>query len=102
MSAPAIATGTGSVVSPSGFEAQVLIDGWAEKGDAMVEELGAVGHAMAVFGVANVVTVPLVGKRGYHVHFRAEGNATLTRPVLDTEFGGSAHDADGNLAAIGD
>lgn len=33
------------------------------------------------------VTVPLVGKRGYHVHFRAEGNATLTRPVLDTEFG---------------
>jgi D-amino-acid dehydrogenase len=30
---------------------------------------------------------PLFVKRGYHMHFGATGNATLTRPVLDAEFG---------------
>ena len=30
---------------------------------------------------------PLGVKRGYHRHFRAEGNATLDRPVLDAERG---------------
>jgi D-amino-acid dehydrogenase len=31
--------------------------------------------------------VPLAGKRGYHMHYGAEGNAGLSRPVLDTDFG---------------
>jgi D-amino-acid dehydrogenase len=30
---------------------------------------------------------PFGVKRGYHRHFRAEGNATLDRPVLDAEHG---------------
>jgi D-amino-acid dehydrogenase len=30
---------------------------------------------------------PLGVKRGYHMHFGATGNATLSRPVLDAEFG---------------
>jgi D-amino-acid dehydrogenase len=30
---------------------------------------------------------PLGVKRGYHMHFGAEGNAALNRPVLDAEFG---------------
>jgi len=30
---------------------------------------------------------PLGVKRGYHMHFRAQGNATLIRPVLDAENG---------------
>ncbi|MBX9589105.1 MAG: FAD-binding oxidoreductase [Hyphomonadaceae bacterium] len=30
---------------------------------------------------------PLGIKRGYHQHFKALGNATLNRPVLDAEFG---------------
>jgi D-amino-acid dehydrogenase len=30
---------------------------------------------------------PLGVKRGYHMHYGAKGNATLTRPVLDAEFG---------------
>jgi D-amino-acid dehydrogenase len=30
---------------------------------------------------------PLGVKRGYHMHFGAEGNATLNRPVMDAEFG---------------
>jgi len=31
--------------------------------------------------------LPMAVKRGYHRHFRAEGNATLARPVVDTEHG---------------
>ena len=31
--------------------------------------------------------LPLAVKRGYHRHFRPQGNAGLTRPVLDAENG---------------
>ena len=31
--------------------------------------------------------LPLIGKRGYHMHYSARGNAVLTRPVLDVEGG---------------
>jgi D-amino-acid dehydrogenase len=31
--------------------------------------------------------IPLGWKRGYHMHYGAEGNATLNRPVLDAEVG---------------
>ena len=31
--------------------------------------------------------LPLAIKRGYHRHFRAQGNAGLSRPVLDAEAG---------------
>jgi D-amino-acid dehydrogenase len=30
---------------------------------------------------------PFGVKRGYHMHFRAQGNAVLNRPVLDAEYG---------------
>jgi D-amino-acid dehydrogenase len=33
------------------------------------------------------VRLPLAVKRGYHQHFRPRGNAGLTRPVVDAEFG---------------
>ncbi len=33
------------------------------------------------------VKVPLGWKRGYHMHYHAEGNATLSRPVIDAERG---------------
>ncbi|MEO0799984.1 MAG: FAD-dependent oxidoreductase [Pseudomonadota bacterium] len=33
------------------------------------------------------VPVPLAFKRGYHMHYSASGNATLSRPVLDTDHG---------------
>jgi D-lysine oxidase len=33
------------------------------------------------------IKLPLAVKRGYHSNFRAEGNAALTRPVLDAENG---------------
>ena len=31
--------------------------------------------------------IPLAVKRGYHMHYRAEGNAVLNHPVLDTDGG---------------
>jgi D-amino-acid dehydrogenase len=31
--------------------------------------------------------MPMAVKRGYHRHFRAQGNATLQRPVVDVELG---------------
>ena len=33
------------------------------------------------------IKVPLGIKRGYHRHFDARGNAALSRPVIDTEYG---------------
>jgi D-lysine oxidase len=33
------------------------------------------------------LSLPLAIKRGYHRHFRAQGNAGLSRPVLDAEVG---------------
>jgi D-amino-acid dehydrogenase len=33
------------------------------------------------------ITLPLAVKRGYHRHFRAQGNAGLVRPVLDADVG---------------
>jgi D-amino-acid dehydrogenase len=31
--------------------------------------------------------LPMAVKRGYHRHFRAQGNAALSRPVVDVDFG---------------
>src|SRR6202171_3314478 len=33
------------------------------------------------------IRLPLGIKRGYHLHFRTDGNATLTRPIVDVENG---------------
>ena len=33
------------------------------------------------------ITLPLAVKRGYHRHFRSQGNAGLARPVLDADVG---------------
>jgi D-amino-acid dehydrogenase len=33
------------------------------------------------------ISLPLAVKRGYHRHYRAQGNAALSRPILDAENG---------------
>lgn len=33
------------------------------------------------------IRIPMAVKRGYHMHFAADGNATLTRPILDGDNG---------------
>jgi D-amino-acid dehydrogenase len=65
--------------------------GWQVRAGEEPIEAGAAVVAMgpwsddvfAKFGYA----LPLGVKRGYHMHFRAQGNASLARPVLDAERG---------------
>ena len=66
-------------------------DGWSLH---TVEGPLQAGAAVVALGPwADVVTralgydLPLAVKRGYHMHYRAAGKATLNHPVLDTERG---------------
>jgi D-amino-acid dehydrogenase len=57
--------------------------GWAEAREVVVA-LGPWGGELLK---RQGVRVPLGWKRGYHMHYRPEGNATLSRPVIDAERG---------------
>ncbi len=58
-------------------------DGWLSAADVVV----ALGPwSDIVFGKLGY-RLPFGIKRGYHLHFRARGNAVLTRPVLDADGG---------------
>ena len=54
----------------SGRECVVCLGPWS---DDVVKKLG--------------FWIPLGVKRGYHMHYSAKGNATLNRPLLDTDNG---------------
>lgn len=66
-------------------------DGWAVETDTgtvgasdVVVALGPWSmDLLKLFGYQ----LPLAVKRGYHVHYRALGNATLSRPIVDTDKG---------------
>lgn len=58
-------------------------DGWIEARDVVV----ALGPWASELLRAHGLRVPLGWKRGYHMHYRSEGNATLSRPVIDAERG---------------
>ena len=62
-----VQTSTGPVTAP---EVVVAMGSWS---DDVLRPLG--------------YRLPLGIKRGYHMHYRAEGNATLARPVLDAQNG---------------
>ena len=47
----------------------------------------ALGPWAAEFLDSVGIKLPLMVKRGYHRHFRADGNAGLARPVLDADVG---------------
>ena len=57
--------------------------GWIEAAEAVV----ALGPWSNDVTRAQGLRIPLGWKRGYHMHFRPEGNATLARPVIDTDYG---------------
>ena len=57
--------------------------GWLDAREAVV----ALGPWSDDVTRALGLKIPLGWKRGYHMHYRAEGNATLNRPVIDTAFG---------------
>ena len=69
--------------APGGGWRVATRDGWIEARDVVV----ALGPWAAELLGAHGVRVPLGWKRGYHMHYRSEGNATLTRPVIDAERG---------------
>ncbi len=47
----------------------------------------ALGEASARLTQRLGYAPPTFGKRGYHMHYRLRGNATLNRPILDTQSG---------------
>lgn len=57
--------------------------GWLEAREAVV----ALGPWSDDVTRAQGLRIPLGWKRGYHMHYRPSGNAMLTRPVVDTEYG---------------
>lgn len=57
--------------------------GWAEARDVVVALGPWASDLMKIHGIK----VPLGWKRGYHMHYRPDGNATLNRPVIDAERG---------------
>jgi D-amino-acid dehydrogenase len=58
-------------------------DGWVSAPDVVV----ALGAWSDTVTRPQGLKLPLGVKRGYHMHYRAEGNATLSRPVIDTSIG---------------
>jgi D-amino-acid dehydrogenase len=65
-----------------GWQVQT-VDGPLQAGDAVI----ALGPWSDGVLAAQGIHVPLWVKRGYHMHYRTKGNATLNRPVVDTDFG---------------
>ncbi len=57
--------------------------GWLEAKEAVV----ALGPWSDDVTRAQGLHIPLGWKRGYHMHYRPAGNATLSRPVIDTDYG---------------
>lgn len=58
-------------------------DGWISAPDVVV----ALGPWSDTVTRPLGLKLPFGVKRGYHMHYRAEGNATLSRPTIDTSYG---------------
>lgn len=79
-----MATGDARTLTKAGDVWQIgNVDGPLEARDVVVALGGWSDDVLATQGVR----VPLFVKRGYHMHFRPRGNATLTRPVFDVAGG---------------
>jgi D-amino-acid dehydrogenase len=61
--------------------------GWRAAGEEAAHVVVALGAAAGRVTRPLGYAPPLFGKRGYHRHFRLEGNAVLNRPVLDVGSG---------------
>ncbi|CAN5152896.1 FAD-binding oxidoreductase [soil metagenome] len=80
-----LALGDAATLTQQGAEWSVtLADGSTVKArDAVV----ALGPWADVLSRKLGYNLPLAVKRGYHMHYKAQGNAVLNHPVLDTERG---------------
>jgi D-amino-acid dehydrogenase len=61
--------------------------GWRAGGEEAAHVVVALGAAAGQITRKLGYAPPLFGKRGYHRHFRMEGNAVLNRPILDVGSG---------------
>lgn len=61
--------------------------GWRAGGEEAAHVVVALGAAAGQVTRKLGYAPPLFGKRGYHRHFRMEGNAVLNRPILDVGSG---------------
>ncbi|MGE0675675.1 MAG: NAD(P)/FAD-dependent oxidoreductase [Pseudolabrys sp.] len=79
-----VLNGDARTLHRNGARWRVETDEGALDGDHAVVALGPwAGEFLAQFGIR----LPFAVKRGYHRHFKAEGNASLGRPVLDADAG---------------
>ena len=67
----------------NGWRVATRKQGWIEAPEAVV----ALGPWSDVITRPLGLKIPLGWKRGYHMHYAVEGNATLNRPTIDTEYG---------------
>jgi len=79
-----LATGDAATLGRTASGWRVLTaDGQVEAAEVVV----ALGAASVQVARRLGYAPPLFGKRGYHMHYGLRGNATMNRPVLDTESG---------------
>jgi D-amino-acid dehydrogenase len=79
-----IAIGDAATFKRSGAGWQVQTDAGPVEASAAVVALGAnAAEITSRFGYKP----PLFGKRGYHMHYRLQGNAVLNHPLLDSGSG---------------
>jgi D-amino-acid dehydrogenase len=79
-----LAIGDAASLQPAGTGWRVHTAAGPVEAAEVVVALGAAsGRVTGPLGYAP----PLFGKRGYHMHYGLRGNATLHRPVLDTDSG---------------
>ncbi len=74
--------GDATTLARAGAGWRVTTQAGVMEAEAVVIALGA--HAVNVTKPLGYAP-PLFGKRGYHMHYRLQGEVTLNRPVLDTE-----------------
>ncbi|PWE53256.1 amino acid dehydrogenase [Metarhizobium album] len=73
-----------SRIAPDRAGWRIVTENASHRSGAVVVALGV--HSNTLLSPLGY-RVPLVGKRGYHMHFRPEGEATLRHAVLDEEIG---------------
>ncbi len=79
-----MAIGDATTLARDGGGWRVQSEDGAVRAGAVVVALGSEAASVtARFGYRP----PLFGKRGYHMHYRLQGNAVLNTPLLDTEAG---------------
>lgn len=79
-----MATGDATTLARDGASWRVTTDAGPLHAGSVVVALGSEATAVTSrFGYRP----PMFGKRGYHMHYRLQGNAVLNHPVLDSEAG---------------